>query len=85
MIIEVEDAFARYIARKGSVCIDGVSLTVNGVDHNRFDINLVPHTLDVTIINDYTAGTRVNLEVDVVARYVERLLESRMASSESDH
>lgn len=84
MVIEVEDTFARYIARKGSVCIDGVSLTVNGVDHNRFDINLVPHTLEVTIINGYTAGTRVNLEVDVVARYVERLLESRMASSESD-
>jgi riboflavin synthase len=65
---------ARYVARKGSICVDGVSLTVNGVTGNRFDVNLVPHTLDVTILGGYRPGTRVNLEVDIIARYLERLL-----------
>jgi riboflavin synthase len=75
---EVPADLARYIARKGSVCIDGVSLTVNGVAGRRFDVNLVPHTLEVTILGGYRAGTRVNLEVDIIARYLERLVaESR--------
>ena len=64
---------ARYIARKGSICIDGVSLTVNGVDGSTFDVNLIPHTLAVTILDGYRPGTRVNLEVDIIARYVERM------------
>jgi riboflavin synthase len=64
---------ARYIARKGSVCVDGVSLTVNGVDGATFDVNLIPHTLAVTILDGYRPGTRVNLEVDIIARYVERM------------
>jgi riboflavin synthase len=64
---------ARYIARKGSVCIDGVSLTVNDVDGPRFSVNLIPHTLEVTTLDGYRAGTRVNLEVDIIARYLERL------------
>jgi riboflavin synthase len=64
---------ARYIARKGSVCIDGVSLTVNDVEAARFAVNLIPHTLEVTTLNEYRAGTRVNLEVDIIARYLERL------------
>ncbi len=64
---------ARYIARKGSVCIDGVSLTVNEVEAVRFAVNLIPHTLEVTTLNEYRAGTRVNLEVDIIARYLERL------------
>jgi riboflavin synthase len=71
---EVPAELARYIARKGSVCVDGVSLTVNGVADSRFDVNLVPHTLEVTILGCYNAGTRVNLEVDIIARYLERLL-----------
>ena len=70
---EVPRELARYIARKGSVCIDGVSLTVNGADGVRFDVNLVPHTLEVTILGGYRPGSRVNLEVDIIARYVERL------------
>ena len=70
---ELEPALARYVARKGSVCIDGVSLTVNEVAGTRFGVNLVPHTLAVTILGDYTVGTRVNVEVDIIARYVERL------------
>ncbi len=65
---------ARYIAHKGSICIDGTSLTVNGVDGCEFDVNIVPHTLAETIIGGYRVGTRVNLEVDLVARYLERLL-----------
>jgi riboflavin synthase len=75
---EVPTGLARYIARKGSVTVDGVSLTVNGVSGNRFDVNLVPHTLEVTVLGGYRPGTRVNLEVDIIARYLERLLaESR--------
>ncbi|MGB5209148.1 MAG: riboflavin synthase [Gammaproteobacteria bacterium] len=68
---------AHYIARKGSVCIDGVSLTVNKVDGPVFTINIVPHTLEVTGISGWKPGTRVNLEVDIVARYLERLLDGR--------
>lgn len=70
---EAPQQFARYIARKGSVCIDGVSLTVNEVDGARFSVNLIPHTLEVTTLDEYRAGTRVNLEVDIIARYLERL------------
>jgi riboflavin synthase len=70
---EAPAPLARYIARKGSVCIDGVSLTVNDVDGPRFSVNLIPHTLEVTTLDDHRAGTRVNLEVDIIARYLERL------------
>lgn len=65
---------ARYIAKKGSICIDGTSLTVNEVDGNTFGVNIVPHTLQHTIMGSYQSGTRVNLEVDQIARYLERLL-----------
>ncbi len=64
---------ARYIARKGSVTLDGVSLTVNAVDGARFFINLIPHTLAATTLGSLAAGARLNLEIDVLARYVERL------------
>jgi riboflavin synthase len=64
----------RYIAEKGSITIDGVSLTVNGVFDGGFDINIIPHTLEETIIKHYQTGTKVNLEVDLIARYLERLL-----------
>lgn len=72
--IEAPDALARYIAHKGSITVDGTSLTVNGVDGSRFELNIVPHTLQETIMGGYAAGSRVNLEVDLVARYLERLL-----------
>ncbi len=65
---------ARYIAKKGSICIDGVSLTVNQINGATFEVNIVPHTLQETIIAGYTPGAEVNLEVDLVARYLERLL-----------
>ena len=67
----------RYLARKGSITVDGVSLTVNGIDGDVFDVNLVPHTVDCTNLGDRTPGDRVNLEIDQVARYLERLLEAR--------
>ena len=69
----------RYIAEKGSITIDGVSLTVNGVFDGGFDINIIPHTLEETIIKHYQTGTKVNLEVDMLARYVARMLEGRAA------
>jgi riboflavin synthase len=73
VMFEVPVALARYIARKGSACIDGVSLTVNGVTDTHFDVNLIPHTLQVTTLGAYQPGQRVNIEVDIIARYVERL------------
>lgn len=68
--IEAPSSLARYIAEKGSVCVDGVSLTVNQVEGARFSVNLVPHTLKETVLGDYQAGLRVNLEVDLLARYL---------------
>lgn len=74
---EVADHLAPYIAPKGSVALDGVSLTVNEVSDNRFGVNIIPHTLTVTTWGAKTAGQSVNLEVDLFARYVARLLEFR--------
>lgn len=74
LTIELPQEFARYIARKGSVCIDGVSLTINEVSDNCFELNIIPHTAKETIVGDYAVGTIVNIEVDLVARYLERLL-----------
>jgi len=68
---------ARFVARKGSICVDGVSLTVNAVDGREFETNLIPHTLGVTTLSRLQPGVRVNLEADLVARYVERLLACR--------
>lgn len=65
---------AKYIARKGSICVDGVSLTVNRIENDTFEINLIPHTLAVTTLARLVLGARVNLEVDLIARYVERVL-----------
>ena len=65
--------FARYIAHKGSITIDGISLTVNEVNGNEFCLTIVPHTLQETIMSSYQPGTRVNLEIDLVARYLERM------------
>jgi riboflavin synthase len=68
---------ARYVARKGSICVDGVSLTVNQVEGDAFEVFLIPHTQDVTTLGRLAAGAKVNLEVDLVARYLERLLADR--------
>jgi riboflavin synthase len=81
--IQAPAELARYIAQKGSICVDGTSLTVNQVDGAVFELNIVPHTLAETIIGGYRSGTRVNLEVDLIARYLERLLLGD-AAAESD-
>jgi riboflavin synthase len=80
--IHAPGELARYIAVKGSICIDGVSLTINQVKGAVFDLNIVPHTLTATIIGDYRAGTRVNLEVDLIARYLERLMLGEAAAEQ---
>ena len=65
---------AKYICKKGSICIDGVSLTINDVRESTFSVNIIPHTLQETIFSEYTEGRQVNLEVDIVARYMESLM-----------
>lgn len=72
--IQVPDALAKYIAEKGSICIDGISLTVNSVDGPFFSVNIVPHTLRETTLGTMAVGSQVNLEVDLLARYLERLM-----------
>ena len=72
--VRVPQALARYIARKGSIAVDGVSLTVNRVADEDFEVNLIPHTLEVTTLGRLAPGVRVNLEIDLIARYVERML-----------
>ena len=73
-VIRAPDSLARYIAEKGSICVDGVSLTVNQVDGATFALNIVPHTLTETTLDEFVPGRRLNLEVDLIARYLERLL-----------
>jgi riboflavin synthase len=75
LTIEVPTNYGRYLAKKGSVCVDGVSLTINEVSAQTFEVNIIPHTADETIIGDYAVGSAVNIEVDLLARYIERLLE----------
>lgn len=71
---QAPDSLARYIAEKGSICVDGVSLTVNAVNGAQFDVNIVPHTLAQTTLDGFRPGSKVNLEVDLLARYLERLM-----------
>ena len=77
--IELPPGLERYVARKGSIAVDGVSLTVNGVRERRFDVNIIPHTSAATIIAEYRSGSAVNIEVDIIARYLERLEQSEGA------
>jgi len=79
LVFEAPAAIAKYIAAKGSICIDGTSLTVNDVGGNSFTVNVIPHTQTATVIGDYRVGRQVNLEVDLVARYLERLLQGHNA------
>jgi riboflavin synthase len=83
--INAPTTLARYIARKGSICVDGVSLTVNDVDGARFSLNIIPHTLAVTTLQSWRAGMPVNLEIDLIARYCERILsyQAGMPNSQS--
>lgn len=72
--IKIPAEFSRYVSRKGSVAVDGVSLTINEVSAATIEVNIIPHTAESTIIGGYVTGTKVNIEVDMIARYVERLL-----------
>ncbi len=74
LLIKAPDALLKYIARKGSISVNGVSLTVNRIAGNELEINLIPHTLAVTTLKNLKTGAKVNLEVDMLARYVERLM-----------
>ena len=78
--IKAPQALAKYIAHKGSITVDGTSLTVNAVDGDIFELNIVPHTIAKTVMGTYQIGSRVNLEVDLIARYLERLLLGESAS-----
>jgi riboflavin synthase len=80
IVIRVPAPLKRYIAPKGSVAVDGVSLTVNGVEDDLFTVNIIPHTQTATIIGEYAPGTAVNIEVDMLARYLERLLTAEPAA-----
>ena len=82
-IVKAPDDLARYIAHKGSITVDGTSLTVNKVDGANFELNIVPHTLAETIMASYHSGMKVNLEVDLIARYLERLLLGEKAAHTS--
>ena len=74
LVVRAPKPLAKYIARKGSITVDGVSLTVNRIDKTDFSINLIPHTIAVTTLKYLKRGSRVNLEIDLVARYIERML-----------
>ncbi len=80
--IEAPDNLARYIAMKGSICVDGTSLTVNQVAGASFELTIIPQTWDETVLSDYEVGSAVNLEVDVIARYLERLMQYEQTNLE---
>lgn len=79
LVVRAPHSLAKYIAVKGSITINGVSLTVNHVSGNEFEVNLIPHTLEVTTLNELKAGAKVNLEIDLIARYVERMMAAEKA------
>lgn len=81
VVIRAPDQLAKYIAHKGSICVDGTSLTVNAVHGAEFDLNIIPQTMAETVFGQYQAGSRVNLEVDVIARYLERLIQGDAAAT----
>jgi len=81
LVIRAPAALAKYIARKGSITVDGVSLTVNRVEDREFSINLIPHTVSVTTLQRLASGSRVNLEIDLIARYVERMMQAEGAAA----
>ena len=74
ILIEFPEELEKYISKKGSISVDGVSLTINATKENTFSINIIPHTLSGSIISEYNIGTKVNIEVDLIARYLEKLV-----------
>jgi riboflavin synthase len=84
LTVRAPQALAKYIAAKGSIAINGVSLTVNRVSGCEFSVNLIPHTLALTNLNKLLAGTRINHEVDLIARYVERMMQAKIEQAEKE-
>jgi riboflavin synthase len=80
MSFEIPPEYRRYTARKGSICIDGVSLTINDVSDAGFELNIIPHTAEATTLGAYATGQRVNVEIDLLARYLERLMSDKIPS-----
>ncbi len=80
VVMRAPDSLAKYIAHKGSICIDGTSLTVNAVNGAEFELNIIPQTMAETVFAEYRPGSKVNLEVDVIARYLERLMQGDAAA-----
>jgi riboflavin synthase len=78
LVVRAPHQLAKFIAVKGSITINGVSLTVNHVAGSEFEVNLIPHTLDVTTLNELKTGAKVNLEIDLIARYVERMMQKEV-------
>ena len=83
VVLRAPDPLAKYIAHKGSICVDGTSLTVNAVNGAEFELNIIPQTMAETVFGQYRPGSKVNLEVDVIARYLERLIQGDNAASPS--
>jgi riboflavin synthase len=83
LAVRAPHAISKYIAKKGSICINGVSLTVNTIEQDVFTMNIIPHTLENTTLSNLNAGSRVNIEVDQIARYVERMTEWSKENSEN--
>jgi riboflavin synthase len=83
LAVRAPHTISKYIAKKGAICIDGVSLTVNQIRQDTFEMNIIPHTLAHTTLNNLSAGSRVNIEIDQIARYVERMTEWQQEKSES--
>jgi len=81
VVMRAPDSLAKYIAHKGSICIDGTSLTVNAVNGAEFELNIIPQTMAETVFGEYRPGSKVNLEVDVIARYLERLMQGDAAAN----
>ena len=80
MKIKVDDNLVKYIAKKGSICINGVSLTVNEINGNVFDVNIVPHTFSVTTLDELKVNSQVNIEIDIIARHIEQLLNHKTSA-----
>ena len=85
LAVQAPHPISKYIAKKGSICVDGVSLTVNTVSHDTFTMNIIPHTLENTTLKHLKVGNLVNLEIDQIARYVERMAEWSSEKNESPH
>ena len=80
MKIKVDDNLVKYIVKKGSICVNGVSLTVNEIDGNVFDVNIVPHTFSVTTLDELKVNSQVNIEIDIIARHIEQLLNHKTSA-----